>query len=119
MDISIENCNCRVQRISALSLVFIFLVYRISSVCLIIGDDYSLIDIAGVIVFIRLFWLVGIAGVLQTLIIVFICSSCVSDNVSYWMFKCSSIDFSRLYLQQYQWQQLRQMELSQRVELIL
>jgi hypothetical protein len=35
--------------------------------------DFSL----GVIVFIRLFWLIGIAGVLQTLSIVFICSSCV------------------------------------------
>jgi len=32
---------------------------------------------AGVIVFIRLFWLIGIAGALQTLLIVFICSSCV------------------------------------------
>ena len=31
----------------------------------------------GVIVFIRLFWLVGIAGALQTLTIVLICSSCV------------------------------------------
>ncbi|CAF0943337.1 unnamed protein product [Adineta ricciae] len=33
-------------------------------------------NIFGVIVFIRLFWLIGIAGALQTLLIVFICSSC-------------------------------------------
>ncbi|CAF2599438.1 unnamed protein product [Rotaria sp. Silwood2] len=33
-------------------------------------------NIIGVIVFIRLFWLIGIAGVLQTLLIVIICSSC-------------------------------------------
>ena len=33
--------------------------------------------LSGVIVFIRLFWLIGIAGALQTLLIVFICSSCV------------------------------------------
>ncbi|CAF2835590.1 unnamed protein product [Rotaria sp. Silwood2] len=33
-------------------------------------------NIFGVIVFIRLFWLIGIAGALQTLLIVLICSSC-------------------------------------------
>ncbi|CAF3737959.1 unnamed protein product [Rotaria socialis] len=33
-------------------------------------------NIFGVIVFIRLFWLIGIAGALQTLLIVVICSSC-------------------------------------------
>ncbi|CAF0972172.1 unnamed protein product [Adineta ricciae] len=33
-------------------------------------------NIFGVIVFIRLFWLIGIAGVLQTLLIVIICSLC-------------------------------------------
>jgi hypothetical protein len=36
---------------------------------------------SGVIVFIRLFWLIGIAGVLQTLLIVVICSSCVCKMV--------------------------------------
>ncbi|CAM4750181.1 unnamed protein product [Rotaria magnacalcarata] len=33
-------------------------------------------NIFGVIVFIRLFWLIGIAGVLQTILIVIMCSSC-------------------------------------------
>jgi hypothetical protein len=36
--------------------------------------------IQGVIVFIRLFWLIGIAGALQTFLIVFLCSTCVCKN---------------------------------------
>jgi len=39
--------------------------------------SFDLFCILGVIVFIRLFWLIGIAGALQTLLIVVICSSCV------------------------------------------
>ncbi|KAG8543665.1 hypothetical protein GDO81_024060 [Engystomops pustulosus] len=35
-------------------------------------------NILGVILFLRLTWIVGTAGVLQTLLIVFICCCCVS-----------------------------------------
>lgn len=34
--------------------------------------------IFGVLMFLRLFWMVGIAGVLQTFLIVFVCCTCVS-----------------------------------------
>ena len=35
-------------------------------------------NIFGVILFIRLSWIVGVAGILQAFLIVFICCSCVS-----------------------------------------
>lgn len=38
----------------------------------------------GVIVFIRLFWLIGIAGALQTVVIVLICCSCVRKKIILW-----------------------------------
>lgn len=71
--------------------MFIFLVCKIFSVRhrlihLLVGIDF---DLLGVIVFIRLFWLVGIAGAVQTLLIVLICSSCVCQNTSTVVFICS------------------------------
>lgn len=37
-------------------------------------------NILGVILFLRLTWVVGAAGVLESLLIVFMCCTCVSDH---------------------------------------
>lgn len=37
-------------------------------------------NIFGVILFLRLTWVVGIAGIMESFCMVFICCSCVSDN---------------------------------------
>lgn len=36
-------------------------------------------NILGVILFLRLTWIVGVAGVLESFLIVFMCCTCVSD----------------------------------------
>ena len=37
-------------------------------------------NILGVILFLRLTWIVGVAGVLESFLIVFMCCTCVSDQ---------------------------------------
>lgn len=73
---------CRALPISAPSSVFTYPACKTYSVrwCFYRRACRRASLLAGVIVFIRLFWLIGIAGVLQTLLIVLICSSCVRDT---------------------------------------
>ena len=53
-------------------------------------------NIFGVILFTRLSWIVGVAGVLQAFLIVFICCCCVSESL-----KGQKTRFSKFSLQSY------------------
>lgn len=42
-------------------------------------------NILGVILFLRLTWIVGVAGVLESFLIVFMCCTCVSGRGCFWV----------------------------------
>lgn len=47
-------------------------------------------NILGVILFLRLTWIVGVAGVLESLLIVSMCCTCVSGRGCFWVWGSGS-----------------------------